>query len=124
MTARTWTLVDEGQRPLTVNAVARLHRQQWATHTRQVRETWAWLAVQARVPRLDRARIVATPLHANRRSPQDVAAAAPHVKAAVDGLVDAGVLDDDSPEFLVELAFRPPDICGADGLRLVIEEAA
>lgn len=124
MSARAWILVDEGARPLTVNAVAKLHRQQWATHTRQTRETWAWLAVQARVPRLVRARIVATPLHKDCRSPQDVAACAPEAKAAVDGLVDAGVLDDDSPEFLVELAFRPPDICGADGLRLVIEEAA
>ena len=122
MTARSWTLEDHGARPLTTNRVARLHRHQWANHTRQVRETWAWLALQARVPRLTAAVITATPLHANRRSPQDVAACAPEVKAAVDGLVDAGVLDDDDPEHLLELAFRPPDICGSDGLRLRILE--
>ena len=121
--ARAWTLVDNGARPLTVNAVAKLHRQQWATHTRQVRETWAWLAIAAQVPHLERARVTVTPLHRDRRSPQDVAACAPEAKAAIDGLVDAGVLDDDNSEFLVELAFRPPDVCGLDGLRLTIEEA-
>lgn len=123
MTARSWTLEDHGARPLTTNRVAHLHRQQWANHTRQVRETWAWLALQSRVPRLPQARIVATPLHANRRSPQDVAACAPEAKAAVDGLVDAGVLDDDDPQHLLELAFTGPDVCGIDGLRLVIEGA-
>lgn len=110
-----------GQRPLTVNRVTTLHRQQWATHTRATRELWWGIAKQARTPRLQRARITATPLHADGRSPQDVAACVPETKAAIDGLVDAGVLPDDSPAHLLSLTFLPPDVCGVDGLRIAIE---
>jgi hypothetical protein len=44
------------------------------------------------------------------------------VKAAIDGLVDAGVLDDDDPRHLVSLTFEAVRICGRDGLELVIVE--
>lgn len=124
MTARIWVIADAGDRPLTINKVADLHRQQWAAHTRDVRERWAWLALEARVPRLTRARITATPLHADGRSPQDALACAPEVKAAVDGLVDAGMLDDDNPRFVTEVVCTSPDICGVNGLRLTVEEVS
>ena len=39
---------------------------------------------------------------------QDVGACNPSVKAAIDGLVDASVLPDDSPEFVRSLVFLPP----------------
>jgi hypothetical protein len=39
---------------------------------------------------------------------QDVGACNPAVKAAIDGLVDAGILPDDSPEFVRSLVFLPP----------------
>ena len=39
---------------------------------------------------------------------QDVGACNPAVKAAIDGLVDAGVLPDDSPEFVKSLVYLPP----------------
>ena len=31
----TYTVTVKGARPLTVNAVAKMHRQAWATHTRE-----------------------------------------------------------------------------------------
>jgi hypothetical protein len=111
-----------GERPLTVNAVASLHRQQWATRTRSERRAWELLARAEKVPAMDRIRVVVTPLHKDRRSPQDCAACAPAVKAAVDGLVDAGVIPDDNPDHLDEITFRAPWVCGADGLRLRIVE--
>lgn len=120
---RTWVLEDHGRRPLTVNGVAGMHRQQWATVTRQDRTYWRLLAAQQNLPRgLQRVSIVATPLHRDRRSPQDVAACAPAVKAAVDGLVDHGLIPDDNPDHLLEITFRPPEVCGADGLRLLIRD--
>lgn len=117
----TWTIRDEGARPLTVNKVKDMHRQQWATHTRETRGRWHLLALEAKVPRLDSCTIVAQPLHANRRTPQDVAACAPEVKAAIDGLVDAGLLDDDGPAHLRRVSFLPPLVCGVDGLELTVE---
>lgn len=118
-----YVLEVDGARPMTVNKVADLHRQQWARHTKIARRVWAIIAAQSRVPRLDRVAITATPLHRDGRSPQDVGACAPEVKAAIDGLVDAGVLDDDDPTRVVRLTFTAPDICGRDGLRLTIEVA-
>lgn len=119
----TWSIRSEGARPLTVNAVAKMHRQQWATHTRETRGRWHLLALEAEVRRVEACTITATPLHKDRRSPQDVAACAPEVKAAVDGLIDAGLLDDDSPDRLLSIQFLPPDVCGVDGLQLRIEAA-
>lgn len=122
MTAAVYTLEVHGARPLTVNRVASMHRQQWATHTRDTRRAWWLTATELRLPRLQRARIIATPLHADRRSPQDVAACAPEVKAAIDGLVDAAVLPDDSAQHLLSLTFNTPEIVGHNGLRLEIRE--
>lgn len=124
MTAEKWVLRSTGARPLTVNAVAGLHRQRWAAHTAEVRGVWWLLAKEAKVPRLARAVITATPLHADNRSPQDPAACAPEVKAAIDGLVDAKVLPDDRGEHLAAVVFLPPRVDGVDGLELVIEAAA
>jgi hypothetical protein len=120
---RVFDLRWTGTRPMTVNVVAKIHRQQWAAHTKHTRELWWALTKAAKVPRLLRARIIATPLHSDRRSPQDCGACAPEVKAAVDGIVDAGVLFDDGPQHLLSLMFLPPVVCGDDGLQLRIEEA-
>lgn len=120
--ARAWTVQFTGSRPLTVNAVASLHRQAWANHTKHARFTWWALATEAHVPSLDRITIDATPLHKDRRSPQDVGACSPEVKAAIDGLVDAGVIPDDNPNHLLAVRFLPPRICGHDGLELTITE--
>ncbi len=117
----TYRLRSTGQRPLTVNRVATLHRQAWAKLTADTRGEWHLLALEAKVPRLVLARVTAVPLHADRRSPQDVSAMAPEVKAAVDGLVDARVLVDDTAEHLLSITFLPPDVCGVDGMELVIE---
>lgn len=39
---------------------------------------------------------------------QDVAACNPSVKAAIDGIVDAGVLPDDSSEYVRSITFTAP----------------
>ncbi|HEY1119920.1 MAG TPA: hypothetical protein VGE43_19550 [Acidimicrobiales bacterium] len=121
MTAGPWHIDRTGARPLTVNRVATMHRQAWATYTRTARRDWAHLARAACIPPQAAIRVIATPLHKDRRSPQDVSACAPEAKAGIDGLVDAGVIVDDDATHLTEVVFRPPWVCGVDGLRLSIE---
>lgn len=119
---RSWTLAETGLRPTTINRLVTLHRMQWASRTAEVRSTWAMLARAAKVPAIASCAVVVVPLHKDGRSPQDPAAAAPHAKAAVDGLVDAGVLPDDSGTYVLSVEFLPPRICGVDGLEITIIE--
>ena len=46
----------------------------------------------------------------------------PTVKAAIDGIVDAGVILDDNPEHLDSIMFFTVDVVGRDGMRLMITE--
>ena len=66
--------------------------------------------------------VVATPLHADRRSPQDAGACLPAVKAVVDGLVGVGGLPDDGPAYVSEIRFKAPVVCGEDGLLMEVYE--
>lgn len=113
-----------GVRPVTINWVARQHRMQWSQHTKETRRTWFWIAKQAGLPALGRAGITVVPLHANRKHLQDAAGCAPEAKAAIDGLVDAGVLPGDDPEHVLWVRFDAPLICRSDGMRLLIHEVA
>ena len=125
VTARHWDVrCTVLGRPPTANAHRRLHPYARSKVDQEWRSTFLLLARAAKVPALQRARIVALPLHADRRSPQDVAGCAPAVKAAVDGLVDADVLPNDNPAHLLAITFLPPDVCGEDGLSLRIVEVS
>jgi len=77
-----------------VNANGRHHWAAKARKVRAIRTAARWQAKAARIPRLTKARIVVEYLPPDRRR-RDPANWAPSAKAAVDGLVDAGVLDDD-----------------------------
>ena len=119
----TWTVTcTELGRPFTINATRNMHPQQLAKTVRAWRQGFALLALEAKVPHLGRITIGVTPLHKDRRSPQDVAACAPAAKAAIDGLVDAGVIDDDDPSHLLSITFSQREVCSMDGLRLVVYE--
>ena len=91
---------------------------------RQWREAFLVLAKQQRIPRLDRVTIAVTPHLGNRRGLQDVAGCHPAAKAAIDGLVDAGVLSGDGPDVVTQLCFAAPVIGQGDALELRIEEIA
>lgn len=122
MTGRSWTLTFTGSRPWTVNGERKLSHFERAALVSEWRKAFAWLARERRIPALAAVRVRAHPLVANRRSLQDVGGCLPAVKAAVDGLVDAGVLADDGPAFLRELVFTGPVLGEVDGLVLVVEE--
>lgn len=90
----------------TVNAQRQMHHHHLATLVREYRGTTKILTRSARIPHLDRAALEFTPFGPAIR--QDVAACAPAAKALLDGLVDAGVLDDDSPRFVPQITFHAP----------------
>jgi crossover junction endodeoxyribonuclease RusA len=77
-----------------ITANGRYHWAAKARLVRAIRQATAWQAKAARIPRLERAHIIAEYLPPDRRR-RDPANWAPSAKAAVDGLVDAGVLEDD-----------------------------
>ena len=109
----------------TVNAERRMHHHERARRVRETRDAFCWLTRAAHVPRLDRVVFVAQPLASSRRGRQDVGACLPSVKAAVDGVVDAGVLVDDDDRHVVALTFLPVDTTATrPGLRLTIEEVS
>lgn len=104
-TPRAWTLLV----PLpvwTVNQSRNNHHYREAALVREYRGTTKMLARAARIPHLDRCSLEFTPFGPSIR--QDTAACAPAAKALLDGLVDAGVLDDDSPRFVPQITFHAP----------------
>lgn len=93
MSARTWTVeLPAGQKLL--NANGRLHWSARARITKQLRSDACLLAKATKVPHLERARIDCTYEPPDRRR-RDAANWHDTAKPLVDGLVDAGVLDDD-----------------------------
>jgi hypothetical protein len=63
--------------------------------------------------------VIVQPFQAKGRL-QDTAACNPSVKAAIDGLVDASVVPDDTGEFVRQITFLPC-VRGEDMLTLIIQ---
>lgn len=82
-----------------INSNVRAHWAVRARETREWRETVGWLARAERAGDLGRIDVVlyATPPDRRRRDRHNLT---PCLKAALDGLVDAGVVADDTPEFV------------------------
>lgn len=120
MTLRAWSIVV----PLpvwTVNAQRQMHHHALAKLVREYRGTTCMLARSCKIPHLDRIALEFTPSGPQIR--QDTAAAAPAAKALLDGLVDAGVVDDDGPRFVPRITFLAP-MKGAHGLHALILDIA
>lgn len=110
--ARPWTLNVERQssgRWLRIKLVA-----EW-------RPAFALLARQARVPRCEQIAVTVRPELRHGGSIPDTAACIGAAKAGIDGLIDAGVLDDDGPLQVRRLTFEAPIITGRDALSLDVE---
>lgn len=102
--------------PLSMN-----DRSHWRVKAREVadlRKEAYWLALEARIPRLEHAEVVLTyfPRDKRRRDPINIAAT---LKPVQDGLVDANVVPDDTPEFMTSpmpVIGKPTGVAG----RLVV----
>lgn len=125
---RAWSLLIP-IRPWTVNESRNHHHHTEAGLVRNYRGTAARLARAARIPRLDRIAIEATPFGPAIR--QDVGACYPAVKAAVDGLIDEKhhgqvfprVIPDDTPDHVCTITMHQPRR-GPHGLHLLIVDLA
>ncbi len=85
--------------PLSLN-----HRPHWAAKhrlTQEIRTTTAWLAKQARIPAAERITVTLVWAPGDLRR-HDVDNAVPTLKAACDGLVDAGIVRDDVPALMTK----------------------
>jgi crossover junction endodeoxyribonuclease RusA len=96
--ADTWTIrFDYTKPPLSLN-----DRGGWRGRARTiktVRQDAAWRATAARIPHCQQIHVQLTyvPRDARRRDPENLIATQ---KAIIDGLVTAGLVDDDSPEYV------------------------
>lgn len=92
-------------RPWTTNAERNWHHMKRHKHVKEWREAFHWLAKQKKP--LAWGEVTIEPWQKGGVL-QDVAACNPAAKAAIDGLVDAGILKDDSPEYLFSVRFMQP----------------
>ena len=101
---RQFTLELPGDLPVW-NANSRGNHYQRATTVRRWRETVGWAARAARIPRLGRVdvELMLIPCNRRRRDPDNLAGA---LKPALDGIVDAGILDDDSSQHVASVTLR------------------
>lgn len=111
-------IVEYNEKPWTHNAERRMNMHVRGKIVKQWRTDFCLLAKHQKIPRLMSAQISVVP-YQKRGKLQDVAACAPAAKAAIDGLVDAGVLPDDSSKFVTAIEFCAPER-GDDKLVLVI----
>ena len=118
MTARTWRIVLPAGMDL-LNANHRTHWARKARVTRVIRQAAAWCSFE--VPLLQRAHVegVYEPPDKRRRDPANLY---PSFKAAIDGLVDAGVLPDDDSAHLVGPDMRLGPVHPGGRLVLIVTE--
>lgn len=109
-------------RPWTVNAQRNHHHMKtaklvkmWRAHARAAAHQWE--------PADGQVDIVAETWLTGRRS-QDCGAMYPAVKAIIDGIVDAGILPDDTPAYVRSIKMYAPEFCaGRDLVRVTLWHA-
>lgn len=115
----TWEIALEPGLPM-MNANHRPHRMEKARQTAKVRTAAEYAALRSGMPRLERAWVIAYIHPKANYATWDPANFYPMVKAAMDGVVDAGLLADDSHQFVSGPDMRPaPKVPKLGQLRLV-----
>jgi len=113
-------LVVYGRRPWTTNQERKKGSHYVRSEqTKWWREAFELAAIEAGIPHFESAVIHVTPILPDRKV-QDTGACYPTAKAAIDGLVDAGVLDDDSPKYVPTITFHAPVLSNYAGLEVLI----
>tara|TARA_Y100001938_G_scaffold149843_1_gene238249 strand:+ start:4216 stop:4617 length:402 start_codon:yes stop_codon:yes gene_type:complete len=119
---RRWHLEDD-ERPWTLNSERSWHWSKRASRTKTTREKFFWLAKIEKIPHLEYVSIDVVPLTSSSTgSIADPASHFPAAKAAIDGIVDANVIDDDNGKYIQRITFWSPIRNSNDGLRLVITD--
>ncbi len=110
-------------RPWTMNMDSSGRSNRWSKgeRVREWRGVFHLLAIEQKIPALHAVTVTVVHETATRRI-VDTVACAPAAKAAIDGLVDAGLWPDDGPSFVTDVTFRPPRCTGRDALTLILME--
>jgi len=116
---KSYTLTYEERPDFTLNKERTVHHHARAKVVKEWRQAFCEAAQAEMVPHLERIEVEAQPYVLNARYRQDVGACFPVVKAAIDGLVDAGVLIDDHAGIVVKLTMLAPHF-GRDALEITI----
>lgn len=119
---RRWILTYD-ERPWTSNAQS--SRRAFQGHVRLWRGAFRLLAIQQRIPKLERISVEVQPVLHTGRWMQDASACHPAAKAAIDGLVDAGVIPDDRPPYVHAVTYLEPRVDRArrrDAMELTVNE--
>lgn len=111
--------IEYSARPWTTNAERSGNRWDRAKKTKEWRGAFHLLALEQKQVPLEWCEIIVEPWLKNRSGVQDTGACHPAAKAAIDGIVDSGILEDDTPDIVRSITYRAPKI-GRDALVLII----
>lgn len=109
------------RRPWTLNVERQGNRWKRAALVKEWRAEFARLA--AGTARFDAIHVLVQPELKNRAAMPDTGACIGAAKAAIDGLVDAGVIAGDGPAIVRRLTFAAPTVTGVDALVLTVVNA-
>lgn len=107
------------QKPLTTNRERAGNRWKRAESVKEWRDAFRVLAEAEPVPPMRWINVTVQPFQKRGRL-QDTAACNPSAKAAIDGLVDAGIVPDDTGDFVRQITFLPC-VRGEDQLTIIIQ---
>lgn len=107
-------------RPPLLNAERAGHWRDHRARTRALRQEACLRARSLRLPRLELVEVRSWPVYVTRASWPDVAGWMPATKAVIDGLVDAGVLPNDTPAVVRRIIFDAPRVGGRCELVVVL----
>lgn len=121
MSRPSWKL-RYNSKPMSSNQQRKLHHYREAKIVKEWREAFALLARAEQMPRCERILIDAYQVCKDRRTAYDTGSVFPAIKMAVDGLRDAGVIDDDRGEQVAMICIGAPKIEPdyGEGLELIV----
>jgi len=123
-TPRTWRIeFPPGLELLSSNQLGGKWQKRYRILT-PIKDAAIVLARKAKIPHLERAAIVVEfrPPTGRKRVVREVHNLAPTAKVAIDGLVKAGVLTDDSDRYVADVSFRPGEPHPLGQLVLIITD--
>jgi hypothetical protein len=108
------------QLPWTVNEQRRWHHMTRAKKVKEWRELACWLSREAKIPKMKAAHVHSVSLL--KRMTRDCGAEFYATKAVIDGAItDAGVMPDDTPEYVRSITFHAPIRYSRNQMAMLVE---
>jgi hypothetical protein len=106
-------------KPVLMNKFRTLHWRVWGPLNKEWREAFYWLGKENYVC-FDVPVDIVVKHEIVKGIVPDTASSLPCFKASLDGLVDSGVIEDDSPRYVRNVTFLAPEKTGRDALTIVL----